>query len=88
LALAASRSLLMFLTWHGYRNGTSPFGWETPARWEAAGIALAVLATAAAAATDLAWRQRRDWLHWMGIAVCLALAVAEVANCVRFFFLV
>jgi hypothetical protein len=87
LALAASRSVLLFLVWRGFRNGRSPFAWETPARWEAAGIALAVLALAAAAATDLVYRQRRDWLHWLGVAVCLALAAAELANGIKFFFL-
>jgi hypothetical protein len=87
LILAASRSLLMLITWIGYRKGAPLLAWETPARWEAAWIAVAAITLILAGVVDFVVRCRRDWLHWTGVAVCLALAATELANCIQFFLL-
>jgi hypothetical protein len=86
LLLAISRSVLWLVFWHGYRQGAWWFVSATlPANVETAFIAAGAAALAIAIGRDAATGTRRDWLHWTGVAVWMAMAAVELAICWRIY---
>jgi hypothetical protein len=86
LVLTASRSALWLLFWLNYRVGWPPgISYTLPANVEAACMAAGAVALVGAIWCDAARKIRRDWLHWTGIAVWLAMAAVELAVCFHIF---
>jgi hypothetical protein len=79
LMLTVSRSALWFLIWRSFRLGLPALPHTLPPNVEAAWMAAGAAALSVAILRDAAMGSRRDWLHWTGIAVWLAMAAVELA---------